>query len=347
MWTEDVAGTVYQLSSLAIALIYLGSFAILPRSERDIVRILLAAAIAALMIGLFAIASFFLGVGSELKQGRTTGGTGDPNFFATYQVVVLPLVLVLAATVENRARRIGLYGVALVLVASVLTSLSRGGVLTLLAVLVLIVGVPARRLYRTPGQKALFLAVIAVSGAFALATTAKELIPRVEAIIINKQETTASGRGSGRVDLWLAARAAFVQHPYTGIGYGAFPAEAQQLLLTTPGVDLQVYSADQPGHEAHNAYLGTAAELGVPGLVLFLGMLASLAATLRATARDARRRGQEFLGRVATALVISLAGFVVSSIFLSTETSRVLWIIMGLSLALPRLVKSAETRQSP
>ncbi len=344
LWTEDMSSTVYQLSSLAIALIYMTAFAILLHTERDMVRILTAVSIAALAIGLLAIATFFLGVSGGITDERASGGAGDPNFFATYQVFALPLVLALAATVENGRRRVALYGVMLVIVASVLTSLSRGGVVTLVAVLLLVAGVPARRLYRTPGQKALFLAVIAVSGTVAVATTAKELVPRIEAIVVNKQDTTASGRGNGRVDLWLAARAGFQQHVFTGLGYGAFASQAQQLLLKTPGVDLQVYSVDQAGHEAHSAYLGTAAELGLPGVALFVGMLGSLAATLRRTAREARFRGDEFIGRVATALLISLIGWVIASIFLSTETSRALWIMLGMSLALPRMLAQRQKK---
>ncbi|MGZ4334119.1 MAG: O-antigen ligase family protein [Gaiellaceae bacterium] len=341
-WTQSASGTTFQLSSLAIALIYLASFATLVRDERDVTRVLVAVAVAAFAIGLIALASFFLGYG-DLKQGRTTGGTGDANFFAAYQVVALPLVLVLAATVRTRGRRLALYAVTLVIVASVLTSLSRGGVLTLATVLVLAAVVPARSLYRSRGQKALFITVIVAAGAFALATTAKELVPRIETVLVNKQETTSTGRGSGRVDLWLAARAAFVRHPFTGIGYGAFPSQSSELLLQTPGVNLQVNQVTSAGHEVHNAYLGTATELGIPGVTFFCGMLLSLAATLLRIARMARRRGNDYISRLAVALLISLTGWAVASVFLSSETSRVLWIMLGLSLSLPRLVEQPAT----
>lgn len=341
-WTQDSGGTAYQLSSLAIALIYMASFAILLRDQRDIMRILTAVSIAAFVIGMIAMAGFFFGIASELKQGRSSGGTGDPNYFATYQVVALPLVLVLATMVKSGVRRLALYAVMLVIVASVLTSLSRGGVLTLVAVLLMIAAIPARRLYGSPGQKAMFLVVIVAAGGFAVATTAKDLVPRIKTVLVNNQETTSTGRGSGRVDLWLAARTAFVAHPYTGIGYGAFPAQSNQLLLQTPGVNLQVNAIGTVGHEAHNAYLGSAAELGIPGVALFVGILVSLAATLLRTARAARRSGDEIVARLAAALLVSLAAFVISSVFLSTETSRVLWIMLGLSLGLPRLLTRTD-----
>jgi O-antigen ligase len=320
----------------------MSSFAILLRDRRDVVRILTAVSIAAFVIGMIAMAGFFFGIASELKQGRSSGGTGDPNFFATYQVVALPLVLVLTTMVKSGVRRVALYVVMLVIVASVLTSLSRGGVLTLVAVLLMVAAIPARRLYGSPGQKILFLVVIIAAGGFALATTAKDLVPRIKTVLVNNQEATSTGRGSGRVDLWLAARTAFVAHPYTGIGYGAFPSQSNQLLLQTPGVNLEVNQIGNIGHEAHNAYLGSAAELGIPGVAFFVGVLASLFATLGRTARAARRAGDEMVARLAAALIVSLVAFAISSIFLSTETSRVLWIMLGMSLALPRLLARPE-----
>ena len=42
--------------------------------------------------------------------------------------------------------------------------------------------------------------------------------------------------------------------------------------------------------------------------------------------------------RVANALLLSLVGWAIASIFLSSETSRPLWIVVGLALALPKLV---------
>jgi O-antigen ligase len=341
-WTQGLGDTIYQLTSLAIALIYMSAFALFLRERRDLRPILLGVALAALGIGTFAIAAFLLGFGGDLKAGREAGGTGDPNFFATYQVVALPLVLVLTS-VAGRRLRFFLYGVTLVIVASVLTSLSRGGILTLVAVLAVAFAVPARRLFRSPMQKLAILVVIVAAGAVAYQSTAKDLLPRIEAIIVNNQSSTATGRGSGRVDLWLAARTAFNQHPFEGIGFGAFPSQSTRLLLQTPGVQPQVYQITNVGHEVHNAYLGTAAELGIPGLLLFLGMLGSVGRSLLQTGRRAREVGDELVGRLAMGLVVSLFGWMVASIFLSTETSRVIWIMIGISLALPRLLERPRT----
>ena len=121
---------------------------------------------------------------------------------------------------------------------------------------------------------------------------------------------------------------------------------SNELILRTPGVDLTFYKLREHGAEAHNAYLGTAAELGFPGLAFFLLLLLSLLVTNRRTARQATATGHFFVARIANALILSLVGWSISSVFITTETSRPLWIMVGLTLALPKLanepLQSAE-----
>jgi O-antigen ligase len=108
----------------------------------------------------------------------------------------------------------------------------------------------------------------------------------------------------------------------------------------TPGVDLRHHKLR--GEQAHNTFLGTAAELGLPGLVLFVGLLLSTGRALRRAAVRARRAGAYFLARIANALLVSLAGWSVGAVFLTAETFRLFWIAVGLSLAVPKLIP-AET----
>jgi O-antigen ligase len=108
-------------------------------------------------------------------------------------------------------------------------------------------------------------------------------------------------------------------------------------------VDPNVYKPRPTGDglEAHNTYLGTAAELGFPGLGLYLAVLISTAVMLRQTAVRAREAGAEFVSRVASALLLGLLTWSVTSFFLSMETSRAFWIVVGMALALPKLIPDA------
>jgi len=92
------------------------------------------------------------------------------------------------------------------------------------------------------------------------------------------------------------------------------------------------------GEYVHDVYLGSLAELGPLGLLLFLGILAATARSLVRTGRRARAGGDAFVRSIASALLVSLVAYGVASVFLSSETSRILWMIIGLSLALPGMV---------
>jgi O-antigen ligase len=151
------------------------------------------------------------------------------------------------------------------------------------------------------------------------------------------QEHVAGGRG----DLWLAAWHAYEDNPLVGIGYGAFHGQSFQLLRTTPGVNLEEHLRFiDSGEYVHNTYLGSLAELGPLGLVAFVGILYGAAKSLRATGRRGRGR-DDFAASCANALFVSLLAFCVSSVFLSTETSRSLWLMVGLSIALPSIQERA------
>jgi O-antigen ligase len=342
LWTVSVGGTTYLLASLAIALVYMFAFAMLLDSERELEGVLYAFAFAALGIGLFAIGAFFFGLSGELVEGRSAGGTGDPNFFAAYQVVALPLMLALVTRASRPWQRALVYAAIAVIVGSVLTSVSRGGLLTLAAVTLIVCALPAGSLFRLRRQKAAFVAFVAVGAALSLGVAANEILPRIESVFRPSSSASAEAEGSGRLVFWSAAWMSARERPILGLGFGSFPKVSNELIVRTPGVNFQHFELRPRGSQAHNAYLGTLAELGVVGLSLFLGLLISTALALRRTARRARRAGAHFVMRVANALLLSLVGWAIASIFLSSETSRPLWIVVGLALALPKLVPDED-----
>jgi O-antigen ligase len=325
-WTVNIGGTVFQLSSLAIAFAYMLAFATLLASE------------AALRVLLFAISGVALGVGIVAiltAQVRAQGISGDANEFAAIELVALPLVIVLAATVRPGVRRLFAYAVVGVIVLAVFASLSRGGIVTLALIMALVLIVPARMFFHSKRQKAVVLICIVAALFAAYKISGAALAPRIDAVFAGEDAT-----GSGRLNAWKAAWTSIQERPLLGLGYGAFDPSANELMLRTSGVDLSNQRLRPGGLKAHSTYIGLTAELGILGIILFLGLLVSTARLLLRVARTARDREEWFLARCATALAISLAGWCVSSLFLSADTSRTLWIIVGLSLALARLLGS-------
>ena len=353
LWSVNAGATAYLLASLLIALTYMLCFAVLIDSEKQLRRVLFVVACGSLVIGAWSLASFkgwVVGSSSGLQGGRATGGVGDPNFFANIQLVVLPIVLVLAADAKVRWQRYFLGFTALVGVASILSTLSRGGLIALILVLVLIPFIPARAIFPSPRHKAVIIAFLAVGllVLFSRPGFRGEVVKRATTIFNSQQaDQSGSSAGSGREEIWKAATHSIRDHPVLGVGFGAFKSVSNQLLYTTPGVDLGKFPPRPNGIETHSAYIGTTAELGPFGLFLFLGVIISTMLALRRTAVRARNAGAHFLSRVSNALVLSLVGWALSSMFIETETSRPLWIVIGLSLALPKLVSNHIASRSP
>ena len=345
LWTVSTSHTLTLLASLAIALTYMLCFAALLDSERDLRITLHVLALASLLIGVVSLASF-AGVSlvptSSLQSGRAQGGVGDPNFFANVQLVAFPVIVVLAAQAKNLWLRAGLAFAALVALASVLSTLSRGGLIALMFVLVVLPLAPAGALFASRRQKALIVLVL-VAGLLVLASRPffrSEVVKRATTIFVsNESETTGSSAGSGREELWKAASHSISEHPFLGIGFGAFPAVSNDLLVRTPGVDLKLVSPHEHGLETHSAYIGTTAELGFVGLGALLALIASTVLALRRAAVRARRAGALSLSRISNALMLSMVGWAISSVFIETETARPLWIVIGIALALPKIIE--------
>jgi O-antigen ligase len=348
LWTQDLAGTLNLLASLAIAITYMLAFAILLRDVRDLRMCLWVLAGASVVVGLLSLVGVggLGGTASDIGAERAQGGVGDPNFFAALQIVAFPLMLGLASSVRGWAR-VGLYAGAVISIASALDTLSRGGLIAMACVLLVLPLLRARSLLGSGRQKAavLLCVVLGVVVVFSVPSLSHKIVTRAKTIFVSTSSAEASGGGagasggSGRVDIWRAAVHAVEDHPVQGVGFGAFRSQATRYMLTTPGVDPNVF-VPRP-IEVHSAYLGAAAETGLVGVAIYLGLLLSTALALRRTAAAAFRAGTPFVGRIANAALLALLGWAVASCFLESETSRGVWVLVGLSLGLPKLVPAA------
>lgn len=343
-WSTAVPGTQFLLQSLAIALIYLVVFSAMLSTELQLRVLLYVWSLTATILGGLSVIAFgerFQIPHLDLTQaGRSQGGVGDPDFFAAMQLVTVPLTLVIASDAKDKRIRLLFYGCTLTLLASVFTSLSRGAFIGVVVLGLLFLASRPERLFRSRQEKALALLVVAVGmvGFFSRPFLREEVVTRAESIYAPKNKAESSG--AGRTNLWKAAAKTAVDNPIGGIGYGSFAHVSQQLLYETPGVDTEIIQERSSGDNlvAHNTYLGTAAELGLIGLMLYLAVIIGTATLLSRTAARAAAVGAGFVSRVAHALLLGLATWCITSVFLSAETSRMFWIIVALSLALPKMV---------
>jgi O-antigen ligase len=129
------------------------------------------------------------------------------------------------------------------------------------------------------------------------------------------------------------------QRPVLGIGVGAFPVA--EGTLSVIGRELASRGSGFKWSVAHNSFVETAAELGIPGIVLFVSLLVVTIATM-ARIRSGRRYGP-LISKRETALgqmmVGSLLGYCVGGFFVSAEYYSYLYFLVGLAVGLDKVLR--------
>jgi O-antigen ligase len=214
--------------------------------------------------------------------------------------------------VERRRRLVYLIAFA-VMGLAVLSTGSRGGVVSLVAMLLLSVIIG-----RGSWQLAL-MALLVVS--LALPLLPATLLERVVSIV------TLPDRGTGRVDIWLVGLKIISAHPLLGVGWGNFGEGFDEYLPDTSGIRIFL----PPGMGPHNVFLGALGELGVIGFALFSTMIVLSArgvwtVVFRFTCQDDRSMGALALG-----VALSLVGVLIASLFVDLRYRKYFWLLLALS----------------
>lgn len=319
VWAEQTGTGVTALSRYFLDILLLPIAFTAVRTRRDLVIVLSAIAIGAFVAAAFGIVK---PPSPEVIEGRATGTIGDPNELAAALIVGLALA---AGLMMSRGRppavRLGALLVIPFCMAGIFMSLSRGGLVALVA---LLVAAPLLAGRWRPAMAGL-LVLVAASG-FLYFTQVASLPAR--------ERITMSNGGSGRTALWTIGWRMVEAHPIGGVGVGNFPVASPSYVLQ-PGLleqDELIFSVAPK--VTHNTYLEILAEMGFPGLLLFLGIVgASLLCTLRA-ARLWSRRGAVGMEALARGMLLGLIGLLVADFFISEMYGKLLWTMLALGPAM-------------
>ncbi len=255
-----------------------------------------------------------------------------PNQLAALISFFLPLLVSLAVGPRpgpsRRLWRVALALVTLLVVAILILTQSRGGWIATAAGLFALAALWAAVLPPSRARRGLRLVVgLAVLAALAVAvwigpTTLWEMW-------LNPPADTAVGtlRTLGvRRAIWPWGATAVGDFPFTGVGLGAFRQVVFRLypLLPWPDYDL--------GH-AHNIFLQTALDTGLPGLVAYLAVLFVAAAVgWRVARRDPGFRAVS-LGLLAGLVALHVFGLA-DALVLGAKPAVVFWFALGLLAAM-------------
>lgn len=150
-------------------------------------------------------------------------------------------------------------------------------------------------LLRLPGGRRKWLVLIgilaAIAGAAAMLSPA--LMQRLELFgeLHHPTFTALNHVLSFRLWIWDAALNMLAEHPFSGVGVGAFQA-AYDHYSTLPGDIFR--RADVPAYHAHQLYVGLAAETGLIGLLAFFAVVALMLRWYFQAPRDRRAHAWPF-----------------------------------------------------
>ncbi|HUW33389.1 MAG TPA: O-antigen ligase family protein [Planctomycetota bacterium] len=188
---------------------------------------------------------------------------GNPNRLAQTMCQLIPVALCLIPLARSYAVKVLLAGLIGLFLLVMLLMFSRIAMITMVMV-ALVYCVSSRHKIRN-------LTVVGVIGLCSIAAV-PGAVSRAKTIATYEQDASAMGR----IYLWRAGLAMVARHPLTGIGVDAFPlAMADYFASRGPHARLRWMWP-------HNAYIQAVAEMGIFGLLTFVGLL-------WVSLRDARR----------------------------------------------------------
>ena len=296
------------------------------RTARDVERV------AAVYFGVTVV--YAAVVLSRFQLGADTWRLGrlyyyDANDMATLIVTAMPLGLYFVLGQRRLAvRAFALTGLA-ALAVCLIRSGSRGGLLAFLFVaafvLLRVTTIPARS--RLAGL-VLILGILA-------ATASDEYWTQMQTIIHPKQDYNLTSE-EGRLKVWKRGLAYMADEPVFGVGVNNFHVAEGTI---SPLARLQERGIGVRWGAAHNSYIQVASELGIPGFLLFMGVLWTAFASLRRVARRGRGAPTDDASRLAQSLLAALVGFVVGAFFLSLAYTDMLYTLVAMSMGLAKTAR--------
>lgn len=253
-------------------------------------------------------------------DGILRGNYANTNDMALAFVISLPLCLALLFLSKSMLWKAFWSIPIMVLISAIFLTGSRGGFLALLVVTVVCLWEFAVR-----GRRGYLLVLAALAGVVFWHFYGGMVIGRFQGTFdANKDTASAFDSGRARQQLFWRSIEVTKEHPYFGVGPGNFDAVSGQWQTT------------------HNSLTLMSSEGGVPALILYLLILWCAFRNLSATKRLVRE--QPDLRVLARAILASLAGYAVGSLFLSVSYQFSTYILVAYTTALFSIARNSAVR---
>jgi O-antigen ligase len=249
----------------------------------------------------------------------------NPNDLALTLNILLGLAIGLHGTLHTRRSRFLLFAVMGVMAAGVVASFSRSGFITLAVLLAFW----AVRSIRQRGVRVLFLLAPIVLVAWMLLPS--DYSERLSTIGDMQADTT--GSSEERWETMKFAMHLIAEYPAFGVGLGN-------------NVHVSV-DRKGPVMDAHNAYLKLGAELGVLGMIAYVGLIVSAISCAALAHRRLRRHSEtRALACLARGVQLALIAFAVGAFFSPVPYHFYFFYPAGLAVALDVMSRRAAAQHA-
>ena len=279
----------------------------------------------------YGMASLILG--NALGGRLSFGGMYDPNDLAYLFVTLFPLAFNFISKGEIFAKRM-LAAITLIISPMlILMTGSRGGVLALFMVSMLLV-------FTKMGSIKKSLKIAAVIGviimmAFYSDKIDTERFKSLISIAEIKSDYNVTGY-SGRLEIWKTGLKLIKSHPFTGVGVNCF-SMAFGFTRDAEG-RIPIWKA------AHNSFILIAAEMGVPGFIVFMSLVIGCIKTFSLIRKtDATNSDIEELQAVTGLIQIGFIGHFIAAFFLTHGYSILFTLFFVLSATLRRILPTLQS----
>jgi len=271
----------------------------------------------------------------EIDDHRQAGTLGDPNFFALFQFVLLPLAIDRFFSEKNQLLKLfAAYATGMIFFSVILTY-SRGGFLGMLTMVLILVILKRNLIWQVGVLSIVFFCVI-------LYLPQSNYIQRMFTLeyfsLDKKRKPMSEAAFSGRKSEMLAAAKIFLDNPITGVGVGNYERNYHEYARELY-IDFR-----KERREAHCLYLEILAETGLVGFVPYSILISYMFVTLFRVRRKAKERGDDELERLLTALIVSLSGLLAGYIFLHDAWPRFTWLLIGIAFSTANLFEEEDRK---
>ena len=311
---------------LGIIVLYFTIIGLLDSSDklRRFVQFFLLANVYLALIGLH---KYFI-LGRPLDYIGTGGFTGGSDNFALIINAAIPFAFFLFQTEKAHKKKIIYLLIFAILVTAVVCAFSRGGWVTLIGIAFL--------LALFSPYKVRAIALISIAAVIILLVIPPEFVEEFKTI------SPETGTAINRFELWRAAVKMFLDHPILGVGLNGFSSVYGRFYIPE-----NPYSAGW--RTVHSVYFQVIAEMGVLGTIFFVLIIYWIIKDIwmvQIKLKAANMMESIPLG-ISRAPLVSIVGYLLGGVFLSTLYFPPLYVIAALSVALRNTVEREIPQESP